>query len=99
MEKANDKIDFPKRCKGCKYACFENGRWQYCDIYYYSDGRKRPEPDGSGGCKHYTPGKRPKVTLWGDDRERKDKESNIHRRDGRKHRILPYSHINRKLGF
>lgn len=48
-------IEFGKRCKGCKWAQYKCGRWEYCDIYYYTDGRKRPEPDGSGGCKHYTP--------------------------------------------
>lgn len=62
-------IDFANCCHGCKWGCFtKHGFWQYCDIYYYTDGRKRPEPDGTGGCRNYTAGPRPKTDVFGGER-------------------------------
>ena len=44
-------IDFERFCRGCRYSCFDGGRWQYCTVYIDTHGVLEPEPDGRGGLR------------------------------------------------
>ena len=56
-------IDFERFCRGCRYSCFDGGRWQYCTVYIDTHGVLEPEPDGRGGCINYTSGTRARKYL------------------------------------
>lgn len=91
-------IEFGKRCVGCKWAQYKCGRWECCNLFLGTRFRRRPEPDGSGGCKHYEKGKRVKIDIWGHD-ENDRKKGRIHRGISNKHRLLSYAHLDSKRNF